>query len=375
MKCIKFNASDINAKLANVVSVANSKAMIPILRNVLIETFIDSENQPQALLTASDNEVWLSVKVPLIEAPAMSFSCLVDAKDFQQSLRNLDGEQVLISFDEEKSSLRGEYENGYFTLPFFSAEEYPTSDLKQVEYEKVLSSEALLTSLSMVKFAISIDTLRPVLNGAHIDFTNSACVCVATDTHKLAKYSDSSITSENEFGLTLPKRATDVLTTILPTIGGEVTLRYTESAAIVANGEFKLYTRLIKGRYPNYNAVIPQQSEVQAIVPKKELISALKRILPFSSSSELSVLNFSTNELKIKVANIDMSTGAGANIPCESSNEFGIAFNGNDLSVLAQNIKDESISCCFTEKSKAGVFKAQSSDDFVVILMPMVYDE
>ena len=136
-------------------------------------------------------------------------------------------------------------------------------------------------------------------------------------------------------------------------------------------------TRLIEGRYPNYDSVIPKDNEIVVTVSKQDFVSALKRVLPMSNtSSELVSVKLSMGVLTLAAVDFDFSKSASEDIECDYSGvELAIGFKGSTMLSVAQNIDGEQIKIALKDPSRAGLFtpaKDGETTAYVSLLMPML---
>lgn len=371
---IKFNVDSILPQLTQVASVVNPKNALPILGSILICFDKDKD----AILTASDGEVTLTAKA-IVESSDSAKIC-IDAKMLLQTLRGLTGRDVTLTFDTNGNNIiQGKYNNGTFTLPFDKGDEYPTpTKFDGNESSFIIESQQLLRAVDMVRFSTATDELRPQMNGVNFDLLNEGLVTAASDGSKLAKFSDFAIKNDKDnAGFILPTKPCNILTNILQKVEGNVKVAFDSHLLSVNNESFKLSTRLIEGRFPNYNAVIPTNNNIVAIVEKNEIIGALKRVMPLgSSTTEMTVLDFNGNQLTISSENLDFSTSASETISCELNGEqIRIAFKGSFLEQSIQNVLTEKVKLLMSEPSRACVIKPfveQENTEYLSLLMPMM---
>ena len=376
---IKFLTDDVLGRLQQAVAVVNSKNALPILGDILFETREDGNGGRCLMMTASDSEVWLSIKAPVIECDADVRFCI--AAEFSKTLANLKGKEIEMDLDGGTATCK--YANGHFSMPYDNADEFPkpaTIDKDSADtYSKVLIGSHLLVALEKTGFATASDELRPVMNGVHFDFMQNGMVAAASDGHKLAKYTDKTITSDNEqpTGFTLPKKPTTILTNILNGYDGNVKVVYNDRNVIVNNTDFMLTARLIEGRYPNYESAIPKNNNVHVILSKADMLSALKRVVPMSnSSSELIMLSFAVGELTISAQDYDFSKSASERVTCDfNDKDLVMGFKGSTMIEVLRNIDADNIRICLSDPSRAGLFEPANdseSSEYVSLLMPML---
>lgn len=383
MNKITFMSDEILPSLAMVSSVVNPKNSLPILNDVRIETKDDGNGGTILVFMASDSETWLQMKATCEESDKDVAIC-IEAKSLLQALRNLGGKRVEMTIDDDKHTVLCSYGNGRFSLPFDNANEFPLpiatiDDAK----EKRIDAQKLLTAIEKAGFATANDELRPVMNGVHFDFYPYGMVTCATDGHKLAKYTDLTITFDGDAnpvidGYTLPKKPCHTLISVLAnTVAGDVKISFNDRLVAVNNTMFKMTTRLIEGRYPNYDAVIPKENNKIALVDKAAFVSALKRVLPMgNSNSELVALGFNSGNMTISAEDFDFSKSASEDVCCDYTQEpFSIGFKGSVLLQMLQNIDGDVVKLAMSDASRAGVISEDKSHecyDYTSIIMPML---
>lgn len=373
-----FEVDSILPRLAQCVSIVNTKNSLPILSDLFIET---NDLQGDIVITASDSETWLSVKADVVEADKGIRVC-IGASDFYKALSNLKGKTIEMVIDESTHVVTCSHGKGHFSLPYDDANEFPKAtpidDDGETVTTKVIDGSRVLRSLEKAGFAVANDELRPIMNGVHFDFLANMMVTVATDGHKLAKYSDMTIQGDvTPSGFTLPKKPSTTLMNILSGYDGNIKVVFNDRAVVVNNKDFKMTTRLIEGRYPNYDSVIPKDNEIEVTVSKQDFVSALKRVLPMSNtSSELVSVKLSMGLLTLAAVDFDFSKSASEDIECDYSGaELAIGFKGSTMLSVAQNIDGEQIKIALKDPSRAGLFtpaKDGETTAYVSLLMPML---
>ena len=124
-----------------------------------------------------------------------------------------------------------------------------------------------------------------MMNGVYFDLKEDGLAIVASDGHKLVRNKIFSIKSDSPASFVLPKKPASLLKNVLSKDGGDVIIRFMSVLQRFSFAEGNLACRLIEGKYPNYNSVIPQDNPNQVTIDRKSLIGALRRVLPFASDS------------------------------------------------------------------------------------------
>jgi DNA polymerase-3 subunit beta len=202
-------------------------------------------------------------------------------------------------------------------------------------------------------------------------------VSVGTDGRKLVKYKDMTITSNDDDvkSVTIPAKPCKALLSMLK--GCDTSVLFNDSALCVTGNDFALVTRLIDGKYPNYNAVIPTDNCKVATIQKDDIISALKRVLPMgNTSSELVALSLTQGMETVSTEDVDYSKSASENILCEYNDEdITIGFKGSILLQMLQITDGEKVRRALRNPSSAGIITEDvdsEQHEFIALVMPMM---
>ena len=384
MSKIRFNTGEVVHKVAQVAKVVNQKNTISILENVLFQ-HIEGGNMN---ITASDGETWLTINTN-VEHVDGEVNCCIDAQRLNTALRSLGMDMdVEVEFNEQTHIAKFNYKSGNFELPFLNADEFPNPSITEEKETLVeLLNEHLLNGLGLTEFATDNDSLHPQFNGIHIDFEKQAdnelgqIVFVSTDTRKLVKYTqklDVSLDGLYDKGFTLPKKAATIILQLL--VSGidskSCYMSFNEqSFALECNGA-RLSTRLISGRFPNYNSVIPTNNDKMAIISRDGLIGALKRVMSFANQKTLmATLTFENNKVLLQTQDIDYNTSAQETVECSYDNEpITIGFPCNGLIDVVKNVQCDKVAIKMSDPTRAGLIIPSSQPidtEYLSIQMPM----
>lgn len=383
MSKITFNTSEVVPKVAQVAQVVSQKNTISILENVLIQhTSADYMN-----ITASDGETWLCINTN-VEHVDGEVNCCINAQRLNTALRSLGMDMdVEVEFNEQSHIAKFNYKSGNFELPFLDADEFPNPSTTGETVNVELLNTHLLDGLGFTEFATDNDSLHPQFNGIHIDFEKQAgndlsqIVFVSTDTRKLVKYTqklDVSIEALYEKGFTLPKKASTIILQLLANskASDSCFMSFNEQSLSLEGKGAKLSTRLIAGRFPNYNAVIPTDNNKMAIINRDAILGALKRVMAFANQKTMmATLTFETNQVLLKTQDVDYNTSAQEVVECSYTDEpITIGFPCNGLIEVIKNVRCDNVAIKMSEPQRAGLIIPSSQPvdtEYVSIQMPM----
>ena len=362
-------------RLQTVGRVISSKNTIHILDCFLFEIQGNMLN-----ITASDSETTMITSMELVESDADTRFC-INAKTIQDSIKEIAGQPLTFDINPDNMEITASYQNGRFNIVGQSADEYPDMNLAQDGMDAfVMPAETMLNGINRCLFATADDELRPVMNGIYFDIQPDNLTFVATDGHKLVRNKFYDLKDNQPAAFILPKKPATILKNLLPKETGDVTLKFNARNAYISTESARLICRLVEGRYPNYNSVIPSNNPYRVTVDRLTLLSALKRVLIFSNqSSALIKLHMEDNQLVVSGQDIDYSTSAEEHVPCEyADNPMNIGFKGTFLIDILNNITGENVVIELADPSRAGVIvpaEQEENEDLLMLLMPMMLND
>ncbi|MBR7087675.1 MAG: DNA polymerase III subunit beta [Prevotella sp.] len=374
---MKFTLSStaLSSRLQTLARVINSKNSLPILDSFLFEV-----NNQQLTITASDSENVMRSTLPLDEVEGDG-SFAVPNRTLLDAMKELPEQPLTFEVNTDNLTIKIIYQNGLYNLTAQNAGEYPRS--QQVpEGATVISIDAVALNDNLTRslFATAQDELRPVMNGIYFDLTPEALAVVASDGHKLVRNKNFNIKSETPASFILPKKPATLLKNMLGKEQGDVTIKFDERTAEISFADGVLTCRLIEGRYPNYNSVIPQQNPNQLTIDRRSLIGALKRVLPFASeSSQLVRFHLDAGRLELSSEDIDFATSAKEVVNCEYAGQsMNIGFKGSSLSEILNNLQGDEVVIELADPSRAGIILPAvqpENEDVLMLIMPMLLND
>jgi DNA polymerase-3 subunit beta len=362
--------------LQTVGRVIASKNSIPVL-----DCFLFELRENQLTITAADNETRMITSIEVADVKGQGVFA-IPSKNLLDSLKELPDQPVVFELNDESLEMVIQYENGRYTFVAQSGDEYPQSKpLSEGAAKLTLSADDLSTGISRTIFAGGDDELRPVMNGVFFDITDEDITFVASDGHKLVRLQKLNVKGNERASFILPRKPANLLKSVLPRENGDVTIGFDSNNAYFTTEHFVVVSRLIEGRYPNYNGVIPKENPYKVNTDRVQLLNALKRVTVFSNSaSSLIKLNISENSLFISAQDIDFSTYAEETVPCvyDGGVEINIGFKGTYLIEILNNILSEEVVLELADPSRAGLVvpaENEADEDLLMLLMPMMLND
>ena len=374
---MKFTVSSsaLGNRLVALSRVINSKNSLPILGDFLFEVVDGRLN-----LTASDSEVMMQTVIELIESDDNGRFC-VGNHDLLEAVKGISEQPITFDVNQGENMARISYQNGMFALPVENADEYPMSQhVSDSATTITLSSQLLGDNINRSIFATAQDELRPVMNGIYFDLTPECLAVVASDGHKLVRNKIFSVKSEQPAAFILPKKPAALLKGVLGKNGGDVIIRFDERNAEISFEDGQILCRLIEGRYPNYNSVIPQSNPNQLTIDRVGLLSALRRVQPFSNdSSNLIRFHVENGTLQLDAEDYDFSKTATERMSCDYNGmPMSIGFKGSSFIEILNNFDCEQVVIQLADPSRAGLVlpsEQPENQDVLMLMMPMLIND
>ena len=370
------SSSALSSKLNMLAKVIGSKNSLPIL-----DCFLFQVANGEMSITASDSDNVIKSTLALTDHDGEGEFC-VPNRVILDALKELPEQPLHFDVDAagEAIAIKIVYQNGLYNFTGQSAEEYPrTQSMTDACTTVSLPTEMLINNISRSLFATANDELRPVMNGIYFDLTADALAIVASDGHKLVRSKNFTIKSESPSAFNLPKKPASLLKNILSKDGDDAIIKFDDRSAEIQFTDGVMRCRLIDGRYPNYNSVIPNNPN-EVTVDRRGLQSALRRVLPFASeSSQLIRFHIESGRFEVSSEDIDFSTSAKEQLSCEyTGSPISIGFKGSSLMEILSNLTSDNIIIQLADPSRAGIIvpaEQPENEDILMLIMPMLLND
>ena len=357
-------------KLQILLGVVNTTNTLPILDNFLFQI-----NKNSLRITSSDLETTMSSIVE-IESDS-SGEIAVPAKLLVDALKNF-AEQPLTFSTQEESILEINANDGKYRISFVPAEEFPKPiEIKDSSLTSI-NGGILSKAINSTIFATGNDDLRPVMSGVFFQFSGEKIVLVGTDAHKLVKYIRNGIPSDGNSEFIMPKKALLNLKNILTDFETNVSIEFNETNAKFTFENYTLSCRLIEGKYPNYEAVIPKENPNKLVIERILLLNSVKRVGIFSNKSTNQIkFKIAGSELNISAEDYDYNNKAEERISCNyNGDDIEIGFNARFINDMLTNLDCNEICLSMSLPNKAGIItphdKIDDQEEIIMLIMPVM---
>jgi len=370
----KINRDHFTSGLQQVLNVVGTRATMPILSNVLIET---GDGHISLTTTNLDLGIRCRIEAEVLESGGITLPVRRLAQIVRE-LPNLDVELETTGSQQAKLTSG----SSHFRIMGISPEEFPPLPTFADQHSFVLSQPDLQRMLKSVSYAQSTDETRYIMNGVYFNFADDKLTLVATDGRRLAVISkEVEVTSENAGSLILPAKTVAEVER-LTNQGDTVRIAFNDRqvAFEIATGEdagasglqdsIYLVSKVVEGNYPNYKQVIPQGTDLHIKLNRETFLSTVRRAALVASERNHSVkVNIKENEVEITSSSPDFG---------ESSVSIGVEYSGPEVSVgfnpqfvmepLKALTRDEVI-FEFKDDLSPGVLRTQ--DSYLCVIMPL----
>lgn len=374
---MKFTLSSttLSNKLAILSKVLMSKNAMAILDGFLFEV-----GNGQLVITASDSENVMKSTCQLSECEG-SGRFVVNSKNILDAVKELPEQPLTFEVDTLEYRVVVYYQNGTYNFTVQNADEYPQTQATPIDVTTItFDSGVLLSNIVRTIFATAQEELRPVMNGIYFDITPDFTAIVASDGSKLVRNRCFAVKNETSSTFILPKKPASLLKSVLSKDGGDVVIKFNDRNAVISFSDGVLICRLIEGRYPNYNSVIPKDNPNHLRIDRKVLISALRRVMPFASeSSELVKFKVEQGQVVLSSEDIDFATSAKEALICDYDGiAMSIGFKGPALLEILNNIDSTDVVIELADPSRAGVVvpaEQPDQEEVLMLIMPMLLND
>lgn len=359
--------------LQAISGVLTSSSALPILENFLFEL-----EGSVLRVTATDLETTMTVTIPLSMTEEEGIIA-VPAKIILETLKTLPDVPVNFSANPDGDRIieliTGE---GKFKLAGQDGINFPKAPVLQDVASITVDSVLLAKAISKTIFATGFDELRPVMSGVFCEFTPDDLTFVATDAHKLVRYKRTDARADDTVSFILPKKPLNQLKNLLASEEVPVRIEYNNANASFVFRNFLLICRLIEGRYPNYEAVIPRENPNVLNIDRLTLLNSIRRVSIFANQSTHQIrLTLAGQELVLASEDIDFANEGRERLPCNyEGQDMEIGFNSRFLAEMLNNIDTPEVCLELSEPNRAGILRPVQNEnkheDILMLVMPVM---
>lgn len=350
--------------------VINTTNTLPILDNFLFEL-----DHSKLTISASDLETTMSSTIE-VESTSEG-SVALPARLLLDTLKTFP-EQPLTFVVEDNHTVEISSNHGKYALAYADGNEFPKAVTLEDPSSTTIMGDILATAISKTIFAAGNDDLRPVMSGVFFQFSTESLTFVSTDAHKLVKYTREDVNANQAAEFIMPKKPLNLLKGILAGSDDEVTIEYNDSNARFTFDNSVLVCRLIDGKYPNYEAVIPKENPNKLVIGRTQFLNSVKRVSIFSNKTTHQIrLKIAGAELNISAEDIDYSNKAEERLSCDyQGDDMQIGFNSRFLTEMLNNLNSDDVQLEMSLPNRAGILTPMDGLDdgerIIMLVMPVM---
>jgi DNA polymerase-3 subunit beta len=373
------SSSSLLKQLQMLSGVLNSTNTLPILDNFLFE--IDKGS-----LTISASDLETTINTHLTVESKDSGNVAVPAKLLIDTLKTFPEQPLTFTIDKKRYAIEISSDYGKYKITGQNGDEFPKAPSVDNGQSIEIDAPVLGRAITKTLFAAGNDELRPVMSGVFVQFSPENTTFVATDAHKLVRYRRSDIKSTGSASFILPRKPLNLLKNVLGNVEGIVRVEYNATNArfswgIAPDGSVgsTLVCRLIDGKYPNYEAVIPKNNPNKLTVDTSALLGSIRRVSIFANKTTHQVrLKIAGSELNISAEDLDFSNEASERLTCSySGDDMEIGFNSKFLAEMLTNIGSDEAMIEMSAPNRAGILlpaagKGNEAEDTLMLVMPVM---
>lgn len=365
-------SEDLLKHLQSISGALPGSSPVPILENFLFEI-----SPGQLKITASDLETTVSTTMEVKSSESGLLA--VPAKILLETLKTFSNIPLNFKVNKDSHQIEISSEHGKFKLNGFNGDEFPKVPVISKPNTIEMPSDILLEAINRTVFATGNDELRPVMTGVFCQFGKEGAVFVATDAHRLVRYRRSDIRSGKESSFIMPKKPLNLLRSVLPSVKTQVKIDYNEANAFFSFDHIHLICRLIDGRYPNYEAVIPLDNPNKMEIDRLSFLNAIRRVSIFSNKTTHQVkFRIAGSQVDISAEDVDFGNDANERLNCNyDGKDIEIAFNARFIQDMLSNLETEHVLLELSLPNRAGLLSPPKTEgdpnaDQLMLVMPVM---
>jgi DNA polymerase-3 subunit beta len=372
------SSSTLLKQLQMLSGVLNTSNTLPILDNFLFEV-----DKGTLTISASDLETTITTHITVESKD--SGNVAVPARLLIDTLKTFPEQPLTFSIDKKRLAIEISSDYGKYKITGQNGDEFPKAPSVDNGQAIEMDGAVLSRAIGRTLFAAGNDELRPVMSGVFVQFAPDGTTFVATDAHKLVRYRRLDVKSSASASFILPRKPLNLLKNILASNEGAVRVEYNTTNArfswgIAPDGSIgsTLICRLIDGKYPNYDAVIPKNNPNKLTVDTTALLGSIRRVSIFANKTTHQVrLKVAGSELNISAEDLDFSNEAAERLTCAySGDDMEIGFNSRFLVEMLTNIDSQEAMLEMSAPNRAGILlpmnKNTESEDTLMLVMPVM---
>ncbi|HYE39346.1 MAG TPA: DNA polymerase III subunit beta [Ramlibacter sp.] len=366
MIVLKATQEQLLSVLQSVAGIVEKRHTLPILANVLLR-----KNGPNVQFTTSDLEIQIRT-IADMDGDAGSFTTTVGARKLIDILRTMPSDQtVTLESSQNKLLLKGG--KSRFTLQTLPAEDFPlVQEAPSFGPVFAVPQKTLKDLLNQVSFAMAVHDIRYYLNGILFVAEGKQLSLVATDGHRLAFASAMLDVEVPRQEVILPRKTVLELQRLLSDAEGAIEMQFANNQAKFAFGGMEFVTKLVEGKFPDYNRVIPKNHKNSVTLGRAPLLASLQRTAILTSEKFKGVrLNIEPGTLRVASNNAEQEEAIDELDIDYGGDAIEIGFNVTYLIDALANMDQDMVKMELADSNSSALLTIPENASFKYVVMPM----
>ncbi len=362
---IQINRETLLKPLTSVASIVEKRHTLPILSNLLLEA-----KQNKIYLTATDLEMQISLSMDT--ATGGDFSTTISAKKLLDICRSLpDSSDINMATSDSRITLKSG--KSRFNLQTLPASDYPVMTKTSSEGTLVIIGQRQLKErLKQVEFAMAQQDIRYYLNGLLFEVVANRLNIVGTDGHRLSFTSMELKQNYEKQEVILPRKTVIELIKLLDDSKEEVSVEISNNQVNFSFGNIKLISKVIDGKFPDYNRVIPTGQQNSFSTERLNMLLAMQRASILSNEKYRGIrMVLSNNNLKLISTNSDQEEAEEELVIDYNGDSLDVGFNVTYLIDVLNNTNSDQITFSFADANSSCLITVPVNTDYKYVVMPM----
>ena len=353
--------------LSGVISSSNT---LPILDHFLFDLV-----PGEVVISASDLETTMTVKFEVRTEDTGTIA--IPAKMLLDILKAFPDIPLTFKVDLETFGIELVSDAGKYKLTGANGEEFPKTPELEGGSNVQISADTLVTAINRTLFAAGSDDLRPVMSGIFFELYEDSIRFVATDAHRLVRYARTDAKAKESSQFIVPKKPLTLLKNAASS-AENVAMSFNDSNAQFAFDDVTISCRLIEGKYPNYDAVIPKDNPNRMTINRMSFLQAIRRVAIFANKTTHQVrLRIAGSELTVNAEDLDFANEATERLTCSyQGKDIEIGFNSRFLADMLNNLGAPEVTLELSAPNRAGIIRPsepeEEGEDVLMLVMPVM---
>ena len=366
MIVLKATQEKVLSVLQSVAGIVERRHTLPVLANVLIR-----KTGGQLQLTTSDLEIQIRTTADL-GGDEGNFTTTVGARKLIDILRTMPSDQT-VSLESSQNKLILKGGKSKFTLQTLPAEDFPLVQ-EAASFGPVFAvpQKTLKDLLGQVSFAMAVHDIRYYLNGILFVAEGKQLSLVATDGHRLAFAGATLDVEVPRQEVILPRKTVLEMQRLLSDAEGNIEMQFANNQAKFSFGGMEFVTKLVEGKFPDYNRVIPKNHKNAIIMGRAPLLASLQRTAILTSEKFKGVrLNIESGTLRVAANNAEQEEAVDELDIDYAGDDIEIGFNVTYLIDALANMEQEMVRLELADSNSSALFTIPDNTTFKYVVMPM----